>query len=188
MIPPQSTLGILMNEHQLILRMIEVMRAKMEAVSRGDDIQPAFVDIVVDFIRTYADHCHHGKEEDILFRDLAMKPLSPEDAEAMQRLIDDHVWARGKTRELVAASERYFGGDEDALADLKAASLELADFYPGHIEREDSGFFRRAVGYFTRDERDAMSAESREYDRLLIHEKYRHIVEGAEASARVAER
>jgi hemerythrin-like domain-containing protein len=174
-------MGILMNEHQLILRMIAAMRSTMEAVSHGDELDPVFVDTVVDFIRTYADHCHHGKEEDILFRDLAGKPMTAEDAEAMQALVDDHVWARAKTRELVAASERYFSGEADALAEVTSAALELADFYPGHIEREDSGFFRRANGYFTADERDAMSAECREYDRLLIHETYRRVVEGVEA-------
>lgn len=182
MIPPQSTIGILMNEHQLILRMISVMRSRMDAVSRGGDIDPMFIDTVVDFIRTYADHCHHGKEEDILFRDLANKPLTPEDAAAMQQLLDDHTWARGKTREVVAASTRYFAGESAALDEVRSAAMALADFYPGHIEREDRSFFKNAMGYFTHDERDAMSAECREYDRLLIHQKYRHVVETAEST------
>lgn len=181
MIPPQSTIGILMNEHQLILRMIAVMRAKMDAVSHGAELDPMFIDTVVDFIRTYADHCHHGKEEDILFRDLANKPLSPEDAAAMQQLLDDHTWARAKTREVVVASKRYFAGEAAALAEVRDAAMALADFYPGHIEREDRSFFKNAMGYFTPEERDAMSADCREYDRLLIHEKYRHVVEAAES-------
>ncbi len=183
MIPPQTTVGMLMNEHRLILRMIGVMRARMDAVARGSDIDPVFIETVVDFIHTYADRCHHGKEEDILFRDLAAKPLAPEDAEAMQRLIDDHAWARTQTAALVAASGRYFSGERAALSETRDIAIGIADFYPGHIEREDRSFFGRAMKYFTPEEKAAMTAECREYDRLLIHERYARIVEHVEAAA-----
>ena len=36
-------------------------------------VDPVFIDTAVDFIHTYADRCHHGKEEDILFKALAAK-------------------------------------------------------------------------------------------------------------------
>ena len=65
-----------MIEHRLIERMISLMakeRDRMEASKKAD---PSFIDTIVDFIRTYADHCHHGKEENILFRELTKKDLS----------------------------------------------------------------------------------------------------------------
>lgn len=169
-----------MNEHQLILRMIAQMRAKAERLARGGDLDPVFISVVVDFIRSYADRCHHGKEEAILFRELAGRQLSDEDARAMQQLIDDHVWARGKTRELVDASDEYFGGRAEALRHVESVLRQLAEFYPGHIAREDKEFFRHAMTYFTPEERAAMDAECREFDRLLIHERYRFVVEGIE--------
>ena len=76
-----SAIGGLMHEHQLILRVVRDMRLEFERISAGGDVDPAYVVTVVDFIRTYADRCHHGKEEDILFRDLAGKQLSDEDRE-----------------------------------------------------------------------------------------------------------
>jgi len=48
--------------------------AKMKKYNKTN---PLFIDIAVDFIRMYADRTHHGKEEDILFRDLEKKSLSP---------------------------------------------------------------------------------------------------------------
>lgn len=181
MVAPRSTIGILMNEHQLILRMIAQLRAHAEQTIAGVPLDPMFIAVAVDFVRSYADRCHHGKEEEILFRLLAEKPLSEQDAEDMRQLIADHAWARGKVRELVDASERYFAGQEDEGLMAARAMLELADFYPGHIAREDTGFFRSAIGYFSAEERAAMDAESREFDRLLIHERYRSVVEGIEA-------
>ena len=63
-------IGPLMIEHRLIEKMIKVMQQKVEAWKQEERINPEFIDVAVDFIRTYADKCHHGKEEDILFRDL----------------------------------------------------------------------------------------------------------------------
>jgi hemerythrin-like domain-containing protein len=183
MAAPQSAIGILMHEHQLILRMIDQMRLRADRLAAGEPLDPVLIPVVVDFIRSYADRCHHGKEEEILFRDLRGKPLSETDAAAMQQLIDDHVWARGKTRELVEASEWYFGGDEEQLPRVANILRQLAEFYPDHIDREDRDFFRKAVGYLTAEERAAMDAECRDFDRQLIHERYREVVEGVERQA-----
>jgi len=63
-------IGPLMIEHRLIEKMIKVIQKEVETWKREDRINPEFVDAAVDFIRVYADKCHHGKEEDILFREL----------------------------------------------------------------------------------------------------------------------
>jgi hemerythrin-like domain-containing protein len=60
-------------------------------------INTVFIDIAVDFIRTYADRTHHSKEEDILFRELAKKQLSPEHKKTMEELVDEHAFARKTT-------------------------------------------------------------------------------------------
>ncbi len=64
--------GLLMIEHRLIEKVLSV--AKQKAISMTDmDYNPIFVETIVDFIKTYADRTHHGKEEDILFIELAQK-------------------------------------------------------------------------------------------------------------------
>lgn len=177
----KSAIGGLMHEHQLILRVVADMGREFERLDDGGDVDPGYVATVVDFIRTYADRCHHGKEEDILFRDLAGKGLSPEDAEAMRVLIDDHVWARGQVRELVEATDRAAAGDASATTVVRDRLRALAEFYPDHIEREDHSFFRAVPGYFSRDELDEMAAECAEFERSLIHERYLGVADALEA-------
>lgn len=65
--------GPLMIEHRLIEKMIAVIKDTLKQVESTKKIDPLFVDKAVDFIQTYADRTHHGKEEDILFRDLGEK-------------------------------------------------------------------------------------------------------------------
>jgi len=67
--------GPLMIEHRLIERMIKLMEKEIAHMKKENRADIVFIDAAVDFIRTYADRCHHGKEEDILFRDLAKKKI-----------------------------------------------------------------------------------------------------------------
>jgi hemerythrin-like domain-containing protein len=125
----------------------------------------------------YADRTHHGKEEDILFRDLSKRPLSAEDRRVMNELIGEHVFARETTRALIDANTRYRTGDGFALADITRRLHTLVMFYPEHIEKEDKIFFPASRAYFTDGEEQAMLAEFWEFDRKIIHEKYKSVVE-----------
>ncbi|RPJ15806.1 MAG: cation-binding protein, partial [Deltaproteobacteria bacterium] len=62
--------GPLMVEHRLIERMLSVIKDALVQIESSQRVDPVFVDTAVDFIRIYADRTHHGKEEEILFRDL----------------------------------------------------------------------------------------------------------------------
>ena len=70
-------IGPLMREHRLIERMVSLMKDQCDLIESSGNADPVFIETAVDFFRTYADKCHHGKEEEILFRDLAAKPLEP---------------------------------------------------------------------------------------------------------------
>lgn len=55
--------GCLMIEHRLIERAIKLMAAEKERLESGGKLDPPVIDTLVDFVRTYADRCHHGKED-----------------------------------------------------------------------------------------------------------------------------
>jgi hemerythrin-like domain-containing protein len=169
--------GPLMIEHRLIERMIRIMQANLETIGKEGKVDPALVDTAVDFIRAYADRCHHGKEEDILFRDLAKKKISSEHQRIMQELIEEHKMGRNNVKKLVEAKEKYVQGNKDALKDIVSNMEILVKFYPKHIEKEDKRFFIPCMDYFTDAEKDTMLNEMHEFDRNMIHEKYNKVVE-----------
>ena len=57
--------GPLMIEHRLIERMLTIIQDTLSLSEKTKIIDPLFVDKAVDFILTYADYTHHGKEENI---------------------------------------------------------------------------------------------------------------------------
>ena len=173
-------IGLLMKEHRLIERMIRIMNAKLENIKKENKANPLFIDTAVDFIKTYADRCHHGKEEDILFRDLAKKNISAEHKRIMDELIKEHVMGRNNVKKLIEAKDRYAQKDKEALSDMLSNMETLVKFYPKHIEKEDKHFFIPCMDYFTEQERDIMLNEMWEFDKNMIHAKYTKVVEDYE--------
>ena len=171
---------LLVQEHRIIERMVSPIKNEISRIKETKETNTNFIDVTVDFIRTYADHCHHGKEEGILFRELAKKTLSTEHATTMRELIEEHVYARKTTRNLADAKERFVKGSPEALKDVAKFLYDLAEFYPKHIEKEDKKFFYPVMAYFTQQEQETMLQECWAFDRKLIHEKYAKIVDEME--------
>ena len=172
--------GPLMIEHRLIERMLANVKNLLVQVGQTKKIDPLLVDKAVDFIRTYADRTHHGKEEDILFRDLNNKELSEIDRRVMNELIEEHVFGRKTTKALVEANTQYRNGDSSSLGDIVSCLNTLVDFYPKHIEKEDKVFFPASRAYFSETEDQTMLAEFMDFDQKMIHEKYKSVVEELE--------
>ena len=170
--------GPLMWEHRLIEKMLASLMKHVDKIEKSKKVNPVVINVAVDFVRMYADRTHHGKEEEILFRDLAKKDLTPELKKIMQELLDEHVWGRKTTGMLVAAKDKYLQqGDKGKLTEIIDLARELGNFYPRHIEKEDKHFFYPCQEYFSKDEQEKMLAEFWEFDRKMIHEKYNKVFE-----------
>jgi len=164
-------------EHRLIEQMVALLRGEIDRITSKKTVNVILVEQAVDFFRTYADRTHHGKEEEILFRDLAQKKMSPAHRKIMDELVREHIHGRELVRKLVEAKDLYVNGYAEALPHIARELKELVDFYPGHIEKEDKRFFFPCLDYFTQAEQERMLKEFHAFDRNMIHEKYRTVVE-----------
>ncbi len=169
-------IGPLMIEHRLIERMVRLLDRHLKEVTETLQVNTNLIDKGVDFFRTYADKTHHGKEEDILFKELSAKKLSDEDKKMMDSLIQEHIFARQSVGRLSDANNHYIQGDGQALEKIVYELGNLVKFYPVHIEKEDKHFFIPVMEYFTQAEQQNMLEEFREFDRTMIHEKYKRTV------------
>jgi hemerythrin-like domain-containing protein len=170
-------IGPLMIEHRLIEKVIDLIRIESEKVKKGKMINELFIDTAVDFIRIYADRTHHGKEEDILFRDLGNKEISGEDRRIMNELINEHKISRETIKMLDDAKEKYFDGEKDKFPIILQMFDTITGLYPSHIQKEDKVFFPSSMKYLEKEEQKKMLEEMWEFDRKMIHEKYRLVYE-----------
>ncbi|MEJ2183597.1 MAG: hemerythrin domain-containing protein [Nitrospirota bacterium] len=173
-------IGPLMAEHRRIERMLALIDGEKGKPGR---LRPAFVAGVADFFRTYADRCHHGKEEDIYFEALREKPLSRKHREMMDDLIAEHRYARETVQRMAQANARYAAGDEAAYDEVLTYIDALREFYPSHINKEDNHFFYPSLEYLSREEQGHMLDEFQDFDGSLIQEKYEELIEELRAGS-----
>jgi hemerythrin-like domain-containing protein len=157
--------------------MINLLNKELSKITNTNKLSTDFVDVAVDFLRTYGDRCHHGKEEDILFRDLAKKQLSPDHRDIMNSLMEDHRLARQTVVKLADANKMFMQREKNAMNVVAEQLKALITLYPMHIEKEDKRFFFPCMKYFDKAEQANMLTEFWEFDRKLIHEKYEKLIE-----------
>jgi hemerythrin-like domain-containing protein len=116
-----------------------------------------------------------------MFSELRGKHLSNEDRQLMNELIEDHIFSRKTTKALVESNMRYRMGDQPAFGEIVDRLKTLVDFYPKHIKKEDDVFFPASRAYFSEEEDKSMLDEFWEFDRKMIHEKYKALVKEFEA-------
>jgi hemerythrin-like domain-containing protein len=75
----------------------------------------------------------------------------------------------------------YRRGNEATFGDVTSCLKTLVEFYPKHIKKEDDAFFPASRTYFSDMEDQTMLKEFWEFDRKMIHEKYKSVVTEFEA-------
>ncbi len=96
-----NPLEVLLEEHIIIMKVIGVMRKAKDNLQTGKRIPEEFFTKTLDIVRNFADNCHHGKEENVLFP--LIKEHSPSEAEVISSFLEDHRKGRNYIRNLSEA-------------------------------------------------------------------------------------
>jgi hemerythrin-like domain-containing protein len=133
----------LREEHQLILRVADAMQALLADAAGPDGLDFDTIADCVTFIRLFADACHHGKEEDLLFPELEAAGM-PRHQGPIAVMLHEHLQGRAFARQMVDSLGPARAGDEPALSALESAARGYIDLIRGHILKEDRILFEMA--------------------------------------------
>ena len=153
---------ILRHEHEAILRMLDVTEALARQLATGERVAPQQLDDLLDFFRTFADRCHHGKEEDLLFPLMESKGMSRQGGPTGV-MLDEHEQGRALIRAMGEAAEDYKKTVPDAGARWAAAAAGYAELLRQHIHKENSILFVIAENMLSSEEQQRLAAE---FDRV----------------------
>ena len=128
---------VLVDEHQLILRMIGLLEKNAPETMAGRYLNWQFYLDGIDFIRNYADRFHHAKEEDVLFTALVDNGMPKENSPVAAMLLE-HDQGRGYVRSMDAAVQEAQAGRTDACRLIAANALAYAALLRDHIDKEDT--------------------------------------------------
>jgi hemerythrin-like domain-containing protein len=129
-----SATSILSGEHRVILQLLAAMEV-MAGRSAAGDLPANDARDALEVLRTFADTCHHGKEETILFPALEAQVPGFGPTAVMRA---EHVEGRAFIR---AMGEAVTAVDPTAFA---RAAYGYVDLLRAHIAKEDDILFRMA--------------------------------------------
>ena len=138
----ESATSRLREEHQLILQVSDAMQALVAEAERGDWDFDAFEECIT-FIRLFADACHHGKEEDLLFPELERAGMSRQQG-PIAVMLEEHRIGREYVRFMSEALDPARRGEDASRARLRNAAHGYVQLIRAHIMKEDHVLFNLA--------------------------------------------
>jgi hemerythrin-like domain-containing protein len=169
----------LKDEHHVILRVIKVLLVAADKLEKGETVSPEVFKKVVDFVRVFADRCHHKKEEGELFPMLERKGILKHRGPIAVMLME-HEQGRLFVKGLSEALGKYEKGDVKAKDALVENARGYADLLDQHIYKEDNILYpmgdkvlseadnRELLEKFERIEKEIIGEDKHEYYLQMI--------------------
>jgi hemerythrin-like domain-containing protein len=130
----------LVQEHQGIMLMLNIMSKVADKIEKAQELNKEHTEKILEFLKIFADKCHHGKEEDILFPVLESKGIQRENG-PIGVMLYEHKVGRGFIKEMSEAFDKYKTGDKTALPKISNSMRSYINLLTGHIHKENDILF-----------------------------------------------
>jgi hemerythrin-like domain-containing protein len=125
----------LREEHLSILKMAEILDRMASMADVGEQLSTRDMESIHKLLVTFADRCHHGKEEVVLFPALAGH------RDIVADLLREHVLGRRQVRAMGKAIAESSSGDVSAERSFADHARKYSRLIRAHIEKEDNHAF-----------------------------------------------
>ncbi len=159
----------LKKEHEAISYVLRILRNMMTSHSNNSESRLNQYGEMVYFFKTFADKCHHGKEENYLFKEL----------ENRDNPIDVFLQEHARGRQYIAQMDEYINKKD--LEGFKNAATQYSDLMRSHIEKENDILFVTADKVIGEEEQDLMFEKFERHEENVIghgvHEKLHAMID-----------
>lgn len=171
-----ESIKIMVAEHENIRKMLKVIRKVCYRVMTNGEYDIADFPKIIDFVRSYADKLHHGKEEDILFVTMNKELDKLAKSGAITGMFIEHDNGRLYMANLEKGVNNFIAGDDEARLDIIANSICYADLLDRHIEKENTAMYKFAENQLSDEAKSFVETESQKVEdealKAGIQEKY----------------
>jgi hemerythrin-like domain-containing protein len=139
----QTATAGLRAEHQWILKVAGALEEILSRKEMEEGLDFDAIEECVDFIRLFADACHHGQEEDLLFPALEARGM-PRDGGPIAVMLHEHQMGRAFVQRMVRSISDAREGNSEARAILVNSAQGYIQLIRAHINKEDNVLFNLA--------------------------------------------
>ena len=165
---------VLRHEHEAILKILDVTEKVANRLERGEAVRQEVLADLQEFFRLFADQCHHGKEEELLFPLLEQKGI-PRTGGPIGVMLHEHEEGRALLRQMGDAAEATKSGLAGAGSRWAGAARGYVGLLRGHIEKENTVLFMMAERVLSPREEEQLAEdfEKLEVDKMGVgtHER-----------------
>jgi hemerythrin-like domain-containing protein len=173
----------LMTEHRAIERMLAVLETAADRLDAGERLRPGLFREAVDFVRNFADRCHHGKEEENLFPRMEARGV-PRDGGPLGMMLMEHDRGRAYVGAMAGAVDAYEAGDQAAARTIAESARGYVELLRGHIMKEDNVLFPMADRVLSADDQRELTARFDQIETEImgpgVHERYHQLLDDLE--------
>jgi hemerythrin-like domain-containing protein len=173
----------LRTEHRAIERMLAVLEAAARRLESGRGVRPGLLREAVDFVRNFADRCHHGKEEENLFPRMEAAGV-PRSGGPLGVMLLEHDQGRQRVAAFAGAIDAYEDGDGSAARAIAENARGYVALLRQHIGKEDSVLFPMADRVLSPDDQRELEQRFQEIETEVmgpgVHERYHRLLDDLE--------
>jgi len=157
----------LVEEHDAIKIMLKIMEKVAQKLEAGEKVAPEDLEAMVDFIRTFADKCHHGKEEDLLFSAMTEAGIPGENGPIAVMLME-HDKGRSFVRGLAEGIAGYKNGEKGAARQIAKNARNYASLLVQHIDKENNILYPMADMHISAEKQEELLEKFEKVEEEII--------------------
>jgi len=168
----------LLHEHHVILTTLRILQKVVIMIKKNSEVSPDDLNTMINFLKEFADKCHHGKEEGILFPAFETAGI-PKENGPIGVMLKEHELGRSYIKQM-----------SDSLSKAKpdAHFLEAAEKYiallRSHIEKENNILFPMGASRLSAEQLDELFEKFEKFEATAIgtgrHEELHQILHDLE--------
>lgn len=178
---PMRPTEILKQEHRVIEQVLDCLDVLATRARSKQELDLRSTREVLEVLGTFADACHHMKEERALFTRMEQRGI-PRHAGPLAVMLDEHVSGRECIRRMREALVCFEQGERAAALVFAVAAGQYTELLHDHIAKEDQVLFPMAEACFRDEDREAVLAAFAEAETKDLgagtHERMLALVDG----------
>jgi hemerythrin-like domain-containing protein len=126
----------LFDEHEGVLHGLKILEKMAKLVDSGTDVILSDIASMIEFLQLFADKCHHGKEEGILFPTMEKYGI-PKDKGPIGQMLLEHE----EGRKLIQGMSKSITNNQINKPEFVRNALGYIELLTAHIQKENTILF-----------------------------------------------